>query len=84
MTSPVFTDWDGRPAVLFSDSRGEALALLKPGGDWVPVDALDVFHTARVLDSAEALKSWFASGFGDFDIPTSFANDASSRDSAAE
>ncbi len=68
----VFANWDGRPAVLFSVGSGEALALLEKGGDWAPVDALDVDATAAVVGSEDELKGLFASTFGAFDLPKSF------------
>lgn len=45
MPAPVFTDWDGRPAVLVSND--EAFAVLR--GSWTKVDELDVFSSGRVM-----------------------------------
>ncbi len=68
----IFTNWDGRPAIV--DSLGlKALAILKPGGDWVPVDACDVFSSARVISGGEAsFKAIFEPIFGSFSIPKKF------------
>ncbi|MAK13191.1 MAG: hypothetical protein CMN43_01110 [SAR116 cluster bacterium] len=65
----IFTNWDGRPAIV--DSLGlKALAILEPGGDWVPVDAGDVFTSARVISGGEAsFKAIFSTRFGSFSIP---------------
>ena len=43
--------WDGYPAVSFSTNK--AIALLAPDEFWVPVDALDVSHTAIVISTGE-------------------------------
>lgn len=67
MEPPVFTDWDGRPAILLSPLS--AIALLTPGSDWIEVDAWDVANTAKVIWTEEQFKSLFASTFGDFHLP---------------
>ena len=46
--------WDGRPAVSYSPSQ--AVAILAPGEFWVPVDALDVSHTAKVISTGSTSK----------------------------
>jgi len=43
--------WDGYPAVSFSTKK--AIALLAPGQFWMPVDALDVRHTAKVITTGQ-------------------------------
>ena len=40
MPKPVFTSWDGRPAIVMSDAS-VAVAIIEPGGDWEEVDAMD-------------------------------------------
>jgi hypothetical protein len=73
MKKPILTNWDGRPAVLFSTADNQALALLKPDSDWVQVDALDVADSAGVVNSEADFKSMFEH-FGQFSVPKSFAN----------
>ena len=74
MTKPVFTNWDGRPAIVMSDAS-EAVAIIEPGGDWEEVDALDVLTTAPVISSADAFLRIFSKSFGAFSIPAKFAKD---------
>jgi hypothetical protein len=74
MAKPVFTNWDGRPAIVMSDAS-EAVAIIEPGGDWEEVDALDVLSTAPVISSADAFRRIFSRRFGSFSIPTRFAKD---------
>ncbi len=47
-----FIDWDARPAVL-TEGWKAAWAVLRPGGDWTPVDAGDVGHTGAVMSEAD-------------------------------
>ena len=54
--------WDGRPAISFSTSK--AVAVLAPGEFWVPVDALDVSHTAKVIATGQKFKEEFAALYG--------------------
>ena len=54
--------WDGRPAVSYSPSQ--AIALLAPGEFWVPVDALDVHHTAKVIATGQQFKEMFVAVYG--------------------
>ena len=54
--------WDGRPAVSYSPSQ--AVAILAPGEFWVPVDALDVHHTAKVVATGRQFKKEFAAVYG--------------------
>ena len=54
--------WDGRPAISFSTSK--AVAVLAPGEFWVPVDALDVSHTAKVIATGQQFKEKFAALYG--------------------
>ncbi|MCZ4351520.1 hypothetical protein O4H61_03235 [Roseovarius aestuarii] len=75
MSERVLVDWDGRPAVLFSVARGEAMALLERGAEWVSVDADDVFSTGRVVSDETALRARFASTFGGFTVPLTFRPD---------
>lgn len=72
MKTPILTNWDGRPAVLFSAADNQALAMLKPDSDWVPVDALDVFDSAHVVNSEADFKSLFKH-FGEFSVPKTFS-----------
>lgn len=65
-------------------SLEEALAILEPGGPWVPVDALDVGFTERLIETEEAFRTLLASGFGAFDIPAAFPKEASSAAAAVE
>ncbi len=69
MSKLIFTSWDGRPAIV--DTLGlSALAIVEPGGDWVPVDAGDVFTSARVIPGDETdFKAVFEERFGSFNIP---------------
>ena len=64
----MFINWDGRPALSFSPSQ--AIAILKPGGEWVSVNVADVWHTGRVIPDEALFRSQFSSRFGDFEIPT--------------
>lgn len=52
-----FTDWGNRPAVI-DEAGTHAFAVLSYGGDWVPVDAADVFNSGTVL-SDDAFKRRF-------------------------
>jgi hypothetical protein len=63
-TSPLFVNWDRRPAVLIGD---KAFAVLTPGGCWVSVDRDDVFHTAGVMSEA-AWRKTFVGKFGSLDL----------------
>jgi hypothetical protein len=63
LASPIFCNWDWRPAVLVGD---EAFAVLEPGGPWVSVDEFDVRHTGGVL-TEEAWRRTFIREFGPLD-----------------
>ena len=54
--------WDGRPAASYSPSK--AIAILAPGEFWMPVDALDVHHTAKVIATRRQFKKEFAAVYG--------------------
>ena len=73
-TSPTFVDWDGRPAILFSAAKGDAVAILEPGGSWTAVDAMDVADSGKVVASEDALKLKFESVFGSFEVPIKSLN----------
>lgn len=50
----LFTNWDGRPAILLmkDGSPVKAYAVLGVGGGWVDVDYKDVWYTASVMPKA--------------------------------
>jgi hypothetical protein len=54
---PTFVDWDSRPGVL-SDDHAKAFAILEPGEDWSPVDALDVRESGAIMSEAAWRKGW--------------------------
>ena len=69
MAKLILTSWDGRPAVINS-SGTKAVAIHRPGSDWVSVDALDVFNSGKVVSDPEVFMRKFSKRFGSFKIPS--------------
>jgi hypothetical protein len=69
----TLVNWDGRPAVLFTDPEYKAVAMLEPNGTWTEVDAGDVFDSGSVIASEEIFKARFQPQFGDFKVPATAA-----------
>lgn len=69
----IFVNWDGRPAI--SISPLEAVAIVRPGGDWISVDAEDVFNTGGVISTEDDFRAKFEGSFGKFSLPNNSTKD---------